>query len=300
MGKDEYAQALAAAARGLEEAAELDKGWAARALTALGQLPPRADVSAEEDGLQEVDNKALAEELEEQLARGPEGIRQAAAVLRSLEDGISAEAGPLPPNARAALAEVLSRREFQVTWLERLQTRVYAWLARILAALFRRLPDLDLGLAGGLVRAAGWALLAVLGAVVIALLVRVVLKVVATRTGKERAAPPEPVRVRAYADWLAEADASSKRGDYRAAVRAEHMAALLKLDDTGVLPYRDSATDRAFVRLLYERGLTEVAAALGALNQLFATVWYGDAAAGPAEHRTARARRERLEALSSQ
>ncbi len=201
------------------------------------------------------------------------------------------------------LDDVLSRREFQVTWLERLRTRVYAWLARVLAgvlaALLRLLPDV--GLPQGLARAVGWALVAVLGAAVIALLVRLVLKVVTTRPAKERAIScPEPVRVRAYADWLAEADASSKRGDYRAAVRAEHMAALLKLDDTGVLPYRDSATDRAFVRLLYELGRTEVAAALGALNQLFATVWYGDAAAGPDEYRTARARRERLEALSSQ
>ncbi len=105
--------------------------------------------------------------------------------------------------------------------------------------------------------------------------------------------------MRSHADWLAEAEANLKAGDCRAALRALHMAALLKLDEAGILTYQSSATDGRFLRLLRSKGLNDLAAALSSLNHLFVLVWYGNRPAGPQEYAAAQARWRELEALTT-
>ena len=243
-----------------------------------------------------MDNREFVKLLRRQAARGPEGRRAAAGALRNLQAGSSERPALGTGDPRAVLTNVLSRREFKESWLGKLRQRLYAWLWRVFLALLGLFPDVNMP--RNLLAWIIWTLVGIATLIVLTLVVRLVMRY-EPRRAKKPALEAEEIVIRSHDEWLAEAEARSSEGDYRGALRAVHMAALLKLDEAGVIRFDHSATDNRFVRLLRSRGLEEMAAALGALNSLFSVVWYGCAPAGPQEYIAARARWADLEALTA-
>ena len=281
----EYTQAVSRCADALEAAAEQEDRGPADAESALGSLPKRVEIiglQGEPRGL--ADNAKLIEVLEERIAQGREGMLDSVGILRSLEDGLSAYPSSYPNNARLVLDEVLSRREFRRSWWQKVVDRFYAWLVGLIEAILAALPEAELKGLGAAIRLIGWALFAVSAALAVLMIVKLVRSFVPTRVARAGADMPAPILIKTYSGWLSEADSSLKAGDYRQALRALHMAALLKLDHSGVLPYDESATDGSFVRVLERKGLREIALALAKLNDIFARAWYGDAPAGPSDY----------------
>lgn len=72
---------------------------------------------------------------------------------------------------------------------------------------------------------------------------------------------------------LTRAQQFSGAGDYRAAVRFQYLAALLKLDERGLLRYERALTNREYLRRLADR--PQLAAGLGPVVEVFDRVWYG-------------------------
>ena len=297
----EYRARLGAAAQRLEEAAAAGEAGKAMAREALAELPVRASVrQAKSDEIVAVENRRLLRALRQRVDRGPDGIARAAEMLRSLEQGASTVGSPAPAEARRALEEVLSGREFRVGWLARLRQRVTEWVATILGTLLSRLPEPDTSPLAGALRAVTYGLLAVVALVTIFLITRLVR---ALMPGRDRSLPAESegeIGRLSCASWLVEAEEMLLAHEYRRALRAVHMAALMKLDESGLVAYEDSFTDGRFVRALRRQGRREAADALAGLNHLFAACWYGAAGAGPDEYRLARESWDRLEAVAVQ
>jgi hypothetical protein len=270
----QYERAVARAAEQLEQAAKRGSSGQAEAIQALKQVPAGADVRAEAGGPPvRVDNRAL---------------------VRRLEDEV--RSGPPPAGAQQVLREVLSRPEFRETWWERLQRRVAAWAMNLIASLLSHLPKV--GGAGVWLMIVLWLALAVAGVIVVAAAISLLRRPRRRVRRERRAEPAAPARL-SHLDWLAEATRAAEAGDHRAAVRAVHMAALVKLDEVGAVSFDRAATDARYVGLLRERGRGELAAVLAKLNRLFAVVWYGSAPARGAEYAAAQEGWRELEVLAA-
>ena len=297
----EYQARIGAAAQRLEEAAAAGEAGQAMAREALAELPVRASVrGAKSDEVVAVENRRLLRALRERVDRGPEGIARAAQMLRSLEQGTSTVGTPAPAEARRTLEEVLSRRRFRMGWLARLRQWGAEWVAGILGALLRRLPEPNVSPLAGAFRSVAYGLLTFVALVTIFLIIRLVLALMPARDRSLPAASDRDVGRLSCAGWLAEAEEMLLAHEHRKALRAVHMAALMKLDESGLVAYEDSFTDGRFVRALRRQGRREAADALAGLNHLFAACWYGAAGAGPDEYRLARESWDRLEAVAVQ
>lgn len=297
----QYGRILRDTAQRLEQAAEADENTEARAKAALGNLPQRAEIrSGPGAPAIEADNVELLRTLERQVSRDGEGIRGAAQVLRNLQHGVEFDAQPARGDARQALARVLARREFQPSRLLRLRLRLAEWFARALEFIFGWLPETGAGasLPYLIARVVLWGALGLAAAAALFLLVRMAIRLAGTAR-RQPPAEPEARAVKPHSAWLADAEAALEARDYRAAVRALYMAALMRLDDAGHLSYDDAHTDGRFVRALRGKGRSDLAQALAALSQLFAAVWYGLAPVGPQECAAARERWNELEAMTS-
>lgn len=287
---EQYARALAQVATRLERA-EKSSPAARAAEQVLRGLPVRVTVQAGSEAPRlTVDNRELLTSLRKQVKAGPKGIRTAAGIVRSLEQAVTSAASSPPPNARAALNEVLSRREFHPQWWEGPVEKFNRWVGEVLLWLIGKihLPKLDVNLPENVWRGLGFGLLLLVAAVIIFLIARLMIRA-AVRSQVPPAGPmARPLVILPYSAWLAEAEQRLQAGDYRAALRALHMAALMKLDEAGHVRYDSSHTDGRFVRALRSKGLQDLASALARLNHLFAVSWYGRRPAGPSEYAAAR------------
>jgi hypothetical protein len=291
----EYARAVAHAADGLAAAAE-SREAETRARDALSLVPLQA-VVADGGAAVSIDNRELVTSLRRRAAAGRSQIWEAEQALRNLDECLSEEETSPPADAQSVLASVLARREFRPSRVAQLRQRIYQTLFLIAEWLLRRLASVNLHLGEFTGRVLLWTVLGVTGAIVLYLVARLILT-----TGRPMPAPDDEafeVERRGHSDWLAEAEARLGEGDYRAALRALHMAALLRLDEAGVLTYDPAAADGWFVRALRRQGPADLASALSALSQLFSLVWYGNAPAGPGEYRRAQESWRQVEALTA-
>ncbi|UCH36376.1 MAG: DUF4129 domain-containing protein [Armatimonadota bacterium] len=301
----EYGRVIGHAAQALEDAAASDQDPKPLAKAALEVMPKHAEVRSDTDGRTiKVDNTDLIRALRGQVTEGRAGIRTAAGVLRNLERNMAVESKAPPADARGALERVLQRREFRPSaldkaraWFNRLAMRALLGVSRAIAYLFTRLhlPGIELPL--------GWqrfivrAILVLCGVVAFILVVRLVMRL-PLRRARSLPVAPQPLAAKSHGAWLADAEAALKAQDYRAAVRALHMAALMKLDEAGHIRYVDSRTDGRFTRALRQGGRHDLADTLSSLSTVFAAVWYGMRPAGPGEYTTAEAQWRQLEALA--
>lgn len=295
MTSAEYARIVDRAADAFEQATEVGQSGMAGAQLALKQIPTRIDVRLTPGGaVIHVDNRKLLRQLWKDLSGGAKGVRAAARTLRNLESGIVA-APPSPlANAGQALREVLARREFRESWLERMKRLFYDWLLRLLASITSRFPKV--ALPAKILAIIAWAVLSIAGLVIIVAGLRLLTR--PRRRARGAPAPRAIVRL-THADWLEQAAKAAESGDYRTAVRAVHMAALARLDEAGMVSFDSAATDSRFVRMLRERGQHEVAVTLEALNRLFALIWYGSAHAREPDYLAAQARWGELKGMTA-
>ena len=77
------------------------------------------------------------------------------------------------------------------------------------------------------------------------------------------------------------------------------MAALLRLDELGIVTFDRASTDGHFVHQLRRKRRDAEADALAGLNRVFAWAWYGGRATGPTEYEAAHAQWRELEALTA-
>ncbi|MBN1458778.1 MAG: DUF4129 domain-containing protein [Armatimonadetes bacterium] len=299
--KEEYARLVARASDELKQAAASDDHRRSQAVAAIELLPEQVDVVVVAGSSSfQTDNAALKAALLKMVRRGPEGMEAAARVLTNLQQLLAVDSEARPEEARAVLASVLAQREFRPGLAQRLRAYLYRLGLELLEWLIARFPGLDPGLVGALASIVGWVIVAVVAALVLYLLARVLGLSAPTWRRAEVATTPEPERERAktHADWLAEAEVALRAGDYQAALRALHMAALVRLDELGVVSYQQAATDGQLVRQLRRTGRTAEAEALLGLNRLFALAWYGERRMGPTEYEAAHAHWRELEALT--
>lgn len=175
--------------------------------------------------------------------------------------------------ARAALQEVLARREFQrrdtSKWTDELQRWVYDWITYFL----------DLIGAGGTVTTAmlarGLAWIIAIGALVALVywVWRMRMPSAASRSLAIAIMPRLTSR-----EWTAKARAALRDGDAREAIRCGYHAVLFRLEEQGVWRVDDSRTPREYLSLLHTQDARH--AALVDLTREFEQVWY---AARPAD-----------------
>ncbi len=195
--------------------------------------------------------------------------------------------------ARGTLASVLKKGDFQSGWWAKQQERfwenVAQWLRRIFRHVHLRSPDLSgWGVSERFWRGLGFVVLALGALALIYLIAVLLLRWERPRPVEEERVPEaRPKLVQPHAAWLEQAARHARADDYLLAVRALHMAALMKLDEAGLVRYDHAYTDHRFVRLLQARGQVELARALGLFNSLFARLWYGQRAAGVQEYEQA-------------
>jgi hypothetical protein len=300
--KAEYTRLVGRAADGLKQAAAAQEHRQRLAAAAIELLPEEADVAVASGAPPlKADNRELRATLSRMAKRGPEGMSEAAELLGNLQHGLAVDEVSRPGSAQPVLAEVLARREFRPGLAYRLRAWLYRQALQLLDWLVRHFPSLDLDRAGKVARFLGWTIVAVVAGIVLYLIVRVTgLFTWGSRRQEEAApAPPEVVRTRTQAEWLAAVEAAVARGDYRSALRALHMAALVRLDELGVVPFDRAATDGHFVHQLRRRGHEAAATALVGLNRLFALAWYGGRPTGATEYGAAQAQWRELEARTA-
>ncbi len=199
----------------------------------------------------------------------PPRLRQSLEALLAARDGWPA-AGPAGQEL-AALQGILGRPEFQwapeepspvAQWFQRLLERITEFLARLLPGGLGE--DTPLSLVLSLVGAA------LLVAVIVLVLRRV-------RAGLVAEAEMEPAAAGeaglSAAGALERAQAAAAAGDTRAAVRYLYLAALLELEERGLLRYDRSLTNREYLRSVVQSpGLV---AALRPVVEVFERAWYG-------------------------
>jgi hypothetical protein len=306
ISQSEYAARLGKAAAFVDQAARRGGGGEPSAKEALKLVPERAEVTMPGTEAMAVDNRELLRTLRQHIDSGKDGMEAAGAMLRSLQNAVQPGPAASITGARDVLAGVLGRSEFQPSrlakaqaWVMRLLSRALELLQQALERIASRLPSLHLGLSRAAQRAVLGILLAASVLITLYLVVRLVLRAAGARWHVEQARMPVSEPAKSHAQWLVEADAACGSGDYASAIRALHMAALMKLDSAGHVSYESSRTDGRFERALRARGMHEMAIVLGELNRLFAAVWYGLTPAGSEQYRQAHVQWARLEAMTS-
>lgn len=192
----------------------------------------------------------------------------------------------LPPAALAAFAElpqptrrphdvtrtvhdVLARPEYRYpgpSWLERIQHDVFDWLARVLS-----------GVVGAGIGA--WiALLVIVG--LVALIVLRIAGGVSRDTGHGVAV--SGVRLRPAADWLAEAEAHERAGEWRQAVRARYRGLVADLAQRGLLNEVPGRTAGEYRAELVD-ALPAASPSFAGATELFEGAWYGRRSTGEAD-----------------
>ncbi|HMQ31623.1 MAG TPA: DUF4129 domain-containing protein [Chloroflexaceae bacterium] len=275
LGLDAYERLLrearAAAARG----DRLDVEQAAAAFVGA------REVVMPDGSLAPVDNAWLAAE----LARPAPDLPMVAARLGALIDALAVAAPPAPPDAAARLEAILERPPFAERAAPPAEPgpldRFLDWLFEQLGRAFEPVADAAAGAPG---TAAGWAATALGAALVLAVLALWLRGLRRALRAEAALPPPAALEARDTADAQLRARALAGAGDYRGAARLMALAALLWLDERGVLPYDPHQTNREHLGRLGAHPTAR--AGLAPIVATADRVWYGGApldAAGYAE-----------------
>lgn len=264
-------EARAAAARG--DRLEVEQAAPALAEATAVRMPDGA--------LAPVDNAWLAAELRKPAPDLP----MVAARLGALIDALSAPADAAPAGALVRLDEILARPPFAQREVRPREPgpidRLLEWLLEQLGRMFESVARVAGGPPGTTV---SWLFVALGVALVLAVLVVWLRGLRRTLRGEATLVAPAALAARDTADARAQARALAETGDYRGAVRLLALAALLWLDERGVLPYDPHQTNREHLGRL--RQAPAARERLAPVVDTADRVWYGGApldAAGYAE-----------------
>lgn len=223
----------------------------------------------------------LADEAWEALIAQPPEV--AAATLRDLAQRLRDPQTTLPDDSRQQLEDVLARPEFQDAQPTLLE-RFLRWLSEIL-------PDASPDVRGLVDAAVG-----VFGVLAIALLVFFVVRMVRHnwREGETLESFGEiPIHA---TEAQAKATSAAGAGDFREAMRLLYLAALLHLDEVGLLRFDRALTNREVLATVVNR--TTLHSALSPVVTQFDRVWYGHAPFGASDFEQMQGQIEQLRQMT--
>lgn len=253
----------------------------------LGKSPSAQETAALRDSLPKEWNVTTpdrtysisSESLRDKLTVGPGGMAKVWVDHMAMQvESYSASADARPVNAKAQLDEILAGAEFAgvrppSAW-EIFRQRLVAWLQRLLLHIFGGLARYPI--AGQIV----FWLAIVLGVAFIALCV---FRFLVSRDRMDSLPPSEIVAAsRTWQEWMHAARDAAGRGDFREAVHSAYWAAIMRLEDTGVLPKDRTKTPREYLRIASERSGEAIAPSpayrepLAALTARLEKAWYAN------------------------
>ncbi len=208
-------------------------------------------------------------------------LRQVAATLR-------APPTALPADARERLDHILARPEFRPA--------APSWQERLLQWLSERFPSLD-GVPGGesVGRLLGWLIVGASALIILAVLLSFLRGLRHNLDGEEPAAPLPGDVPRRAAEAQAQASEAAGAGNFREAMRLLYLAALLHLDESGLIRFDRALTNREVLASVADN--PSLRPLLAPVVAQFDQVWYGHAPFGQAEFERVREQIERLRAL---
>ena len=257
-------ESLAAARRG--DRIGLEETGKRLISTTRVQLPNGGGIS--------VDNSWLRDE----LARPNPDTKLIAERLGALADALAQPPNAAPADALKRLQAILAAPPYSrpqpappPAWL----TAFLNWLGRIIEAILRPLGAVAPGTANVVAWAIGLIGLAALIAVIVYLLAGLRRGVIA------EARPPtdDPEANLTAREALDQASILARDGDYRTAVRFLYLAALLRLDERGLLRYDRALTNREYLERIGDN--PKLQAALQPIVETFDSVWYGSTPLDP-------------------
>ena len=180
-------------------------------------------------------------------------------------------------NARAALDEILARREFAgvgtASARERFQERLNEWIERAVEWIFGRI---------GRHATSAKIFFELLLLVVVVWLGTVLVRFWMRRARFDELQAPQSVAIaRSWQEWIRGARAASERGDFREAVHSAYWAGISYLEAVELIEPDRARTPREYLRLLSKPrseaavSLEKSRAALAALTMRLEQVWYG-------------------------
>jgi len=214
--------------------------------------------------------------------------RRLEALLKEAE-GLE-EGGADVHQARSALEEILSRREFAAvqgpTWWDNLRLRINQWISELLQRIFGRVAPSEF--TGEILL---WLVIAALVSILAVGIKRMLLRPARADEGETEALPA----TRDWSQLTRDAAAAAARGDYRRAILLAYWAAIHRLESLGVWTADRSRTPREYLRLLPARDTKRTA--LTAMTRRFEAVWYGGQPAGAGDFQEVIAHGEQLGCL---
>jgi hypothetical protein len=219
------------------------------------------------------DSTAALERIRAELDAGASGSR-------------SGEFGRARSEAAAVLAQPEFQRHEEITWWDRLKTRLFGWLFRLVDGLSNagaRAPWI-----GPVVE---WIFFAGAAVGLLIFLLRTLSRQ-RLRVAMEGAPIQSTAWDREATDWAQQAEQYASSGEWREAVHCLYWAAIVSMESRRAWRHNPTRTPREYLRLLkpgsaQQRGLR-------GLTRIFERVWYGLRDARPEEYNEARGLYEAL------
>jgi hypothetical protein len=277
------AASFAADLQGISQAIEKDKSAPADLAALREKLPPQwkisttdANYSLSAEPLRSLLRNAEKEKDPKKMAaKASEASYWALDLASQVKAYADAQTHPAT-NARSALEQILSRREFGSVHgpskLDLLRQRIYRWIADLFSRLFRQIERYPIG--------AKILLWAIIIAIVVWLAV-VLFRYWTKRTTLEQLQAPDSVaHTRTWQEWVHAAREAAARGDFREAVHSTYWAGISYLEDNEVVRKDRSRTPREYMRVVSNATQLSTTGrktreALAALTQVLEQVWYG-------------------------
>lgn len=270
-------------AQRLEEAAELvERGEVSEAKALLSDLTV---VRLDDGSEMALESEGWIATLEEKPQQVPDLLRQAAHALRD-------PPSTLPADARQRLQEVLARPEFQPAQ-PTLWQRIRNWLADLLADLLFYLPrGTGSEFFGELLI---WIIVGISGLVVAGVLFSF-LRGLRQNLLKEERIEEFEGDIPLYASQAQQrATEAARGGDFREAMRLLYLAALLHLDEVGLIRFDRALTNREVLASVAHN--EPLRALLAPVVTQFDRVWYGHAPFGASDFEQVTHHIEQLRAI---
>jgi hypothetical protein len=207
-----------------------------------------------------------------ELARPTRDTTLIVARLGAIADSLAQPANTAPSDALSRLRAILDAPPYSrpaPTPPPRWLTDFLGWLGRIIEAILQPLGAVAPGTANVVAWAIGLiGLAALIG--VIAYLIRGLTRGIVADAKPASGNPEEHLTAR---EALDQAGSLARDGDYRTGVRFLYLAALLRLDERGLLNYDRALTNREYLERL--RDNPRLRTALLPIVETFDRVWYG-------------------------
>jgi uncharacterized protein DUF4129 len=277
------ATAFAAELRRVQGVLEKNQESAEQIAQVRRSLPGRWDVKTA-DGQYEISSEPL-ESLLAQAEKDPAQRSKLVGDANAWLDGEARQVESYAPggagrdsSARAALTEILARREFggvlTASAMDLLRQRINEWFERIVEWFFRHV---------GRHAASAKILFELLLFAAVVWLGTILVRFWMRRARIEELQAPQSVAIaRSWQEWIRAAREASDRADYREAVHSAYWAGIAYLEAAELIEPDRARTPREYVRLLSKPRadlavpLEKPRAALAALTARLEQVWYGD------------------------